>query len=168
MKWYVYIICAILSLVGIYCSITLVQDITSASYKVGSASIANQFSQESFFYSNSAVAFYPNEGAEAYTFEIELLEVENFNAQENEYGVKLNDYILFNSKFTAGSVAGDITMYFYDVDGGKLHEANMQIVIQFLSSKTKLKMACDSQTSANYFEKYFADNGIRLSVERVK
>lgn len=164
MKWYSYIICSILILVGCFYGIKFYQDVTATSYVNGSIDISNKFSQDSFYYVSSSVAFYPTENSEAYTFEIDCLETDNFDGERKDYKVVLNDYVLINSVITGGSVRSVVQMDFYDVDGNLLHNAEMDLLIRFLSEKTQLKLSCADQTSATYFENYFNDNGIRLGV----
>ncbi len=164
MKWYSYIICSFLILVGCFFGIKFYQDLTATSYVNGSIDITNKFSQDSFYYVNSSVVFYPTENSEAYAFEIDCLETENFDGERKEYKVVLNNYILTDTTITGGSISSVIKMDFYDVDGKLLHNAEMNLLIRFLSEKTQLKLSCADQTSATYFENYFSDNGIRLGV----
>ena len=167
MKWYSYIICFVLVIVGAFFGVELYNQATATSYINGSIDISNQFSQEAFSYSNSAVVFYPIENAEAYTFETELVKVEDFDATRKEYQVTLNDFVLTDTTITAGAVNSNVRMDFYDVNGSVLCEGKMIIVIRFLSGKTQLVLYCADQDSATYFEQYFTDNGIRLTVDEI-
>lgn len=167
MKWYSYIICCVLILVGTFFGIKFYQDITATSYVNGSIDISNQFSRESFYYSNSSVVLYPTENSESYTFEIELVKTEGFDGERKKYEVVLNDYVLTDTVITGGAVNSNVKMDFYDVDGTLLHNAEMKITIRFLSGKTQLCLACTDQESATYFENYFTDNGIRLAVNEI-
>jgi len=58
MKWYTYVICFVLIIVGTFLGIELYKDIKAESYVNGSIDISNQFSQESFNYSSTSVVFY--------------------------------------------------------------------------------------------------------------
>ena len=53
MKWYTYLICFILIIVGVFCGIELYKEVKAESYVNGSIDISNKFSQESFNYSSS-------------------------------------------------------------------------------------------------------------------
>ncbi len=167
MKWYSYIICCVLVIVGAFVGVKFYREAGSSSYVNGSIDISNQFSRETFFYSNSSVAFYPTENAESYAFSVDLEKVENFDGTKKEYKVVLNEEELIFAKISAGAVNVDIEKEFYDTDGAVEHVGNLNIVIRFLSGKTQLSISCKNQTSANYFEQYFTDNGIRLRVEEV-
>ena len=164
MKWYSYIICFILIGLGCFFGVQFYNDVTAMSYTNGSINISNQFSQESFFYSNNAVVFYPTATEEAYTFEIELVKTEGFDAERKEYELVLNDFKLIDTTFKAGAVISDVYMDFYDVEGNEMCNGEMSIRILFLSGKTQLKLSCPDVESATYFEQYFNDNGIRLAV----
>ena len=58
MKWYTYLICFVLIVVGTFCGIQLYKEVKAESYINGSIDISNHFSQESFNYISSSVTFY--------------------------------------------------------------------------------------------------------------
>ena len=94
MKWYSYLICIVLIIVGVFCGIELYKEVKAESYINGSIDISNKFSQENFNYSSTSVVFYHDlyDETNTYTFEKELLKVEDFNGKEKEYKLILNDY----------------------------------------------------------------------------
>ena len=169
MKWYTYLICFILIVVGVFCGIELYKEVKAESYINGSIDISNQFSQESFNYTSSSVTFYNDvyDETQTYTFDKELLKVDNFNGEKNEYQVILNDYVLVDSDINAGSVFSVIYMDFYDTDGKIVCNASMNISIKFLSNKTQLTLITTGNENASFFEQYFSDNGIRLKVMEI-
>jgi len=166
MKWYSYIICFVLILVGAFCGIELYKEIKAESYVNGSIDISNQFSQESFNYSSTSVVFYHDmyDDTNTYTFEIDLKRVESFNGLEKEYRVTLNDYILVSADINAGSIFSDVAIDFYDTNGNIVCNSLMKVSIQFLSNKTQLTISTTGNTNASFLEQYFSDNGIRLKV----
>lgn len=166
MKWYTYLICFIFIVAGVFCGIELYKEVKAESYVNGSINISNQFSQESFNYSATSVVFYHDiyDETDTYTFDKELLKVDDFNGKDKTYQVVLNDYVLLNSDINAGSVFTTFTIDFYDTNGGLLKNAVMQISIKFLSNKTQLTFTTVGNDNASYLEQYFADNGIRLKV----
>ena len=169
MKWYTYLICFILIIVGTFCGIELYKEVKAESYINGSIDISNQFSQESFNYTSSSVTFYHDlyDETDTYTFDKELLKVEDFNGKDNEYQVLLNDYVLVDSDIHAGSVFSVIYMDFYDTNGEIVCSASMNISIKFLSNKTQLTLTTVGNENASFFEQYFSDNGIRLKVMEI-
>lgn len=169
MKWYTYLICFILIVVGVFCGIELYKEVKAESYINGSIDISNQFSQESFNYTSSSVTFYNDiyDETQTYTFDKELLKVDNFNGEKNEYQVILNDYVLVDSDINAGFVFSVIYMDFYDINGEIVCNASMNISIKFLSNKTQLILTTTGNENASFFEQYFSDNGIRLKVMEI-
>lgn len=166
MKWYSYLICFILVVVGVFCGIGLYKEVKAESYINGSIDISNKFSQESFNYSSTSVVFYHDlyDETDTYSFEKELLKVEDFNGKDKQYKVVLNDFVLINADIKAGSVYSLVTMDFYNTDGELVNNAEMNLSIKFLSSKTTLTLSTTGQENASFLEQYFADNGIRLKV----
>ena len=169
MKWYTYLICFILIVVGVFCGIELYKEVKAESYINGSIDISNQFSQESFNYTSSSVTFYNDiyDETQTYTFDKELLKVDDFNGEDKEYQVMLNDYVLVDSDINAGSVFSVIYMDFYDTNGEIVCNASMNISIKFLSNKTQLTLTTTGNENASFFEQYFSDNGIRLKVMEI-
>lgn len=169
MKWYWYIVCFICVALGVFCGIQLYREVKAESYINGSIDISNRFSQESFKYSSTSVVFYHDlyDDTDIYTFEKDLLKVDDFNGKEKTYQVVLNDYILLGSEINAGSVFATIDLDFYNTDGNLIDSANMKISIKFLSNKTQLTLATTGSENAQFLEQYFADNGIRLLVNEI-
>ena len=166
MKWYTYIICFILIVVGVFCGIELYREVKAESYINGSIDISNKFSQESFNYSSTSVVFYHDlyDDTDTYSFEKDLLKVDDFNGVKKQYKVVLNDYVLIGSEINAGSIFSVVNMDFYDTNGNIVCNSTMKISIQFLSNKTQLTLVTIGQESASFLEQYFSDNGIRLRV----
>ena len=169
MKWYTYVICVVLILVGIFLGIELYKDIKAESYINGSIDISNQFSQESFNYSSSSVTFYHDDydTTNSYSFQKDLLVVDSFNGKEKTYQVILNDYILLDTEFNPGSIFSTVAIDFYDTDGNVICNADMKISIVFLSNKTQLTLATIGDKDAGFLQQYFTDNGIRLRVVEI-
>lgn len=169
MKWYTYLICFILIIVGVFCGIELYKEIKAESYVNGSIDISNKFSQESFNYSSSSVAFYHDDydTTDTYTFQKDLLVVDSFNGKEKTYQVILNDYILFNTEFNPGSIFSNVAIDFYDTKGNVICNADMKISIVFLSNKTQLTLATVGDKNSSFLQQYFTDNGIRLRVVEI-
>ena len=169
MKWYTYLICFVLIIIGALSGIELYKEVKAESYINGSIDISNKFSQECFNYSSSSVSFYHDDydATETYSFQKDLLVVDSFNGLENTYQVVLNDYILFDTEFNAGSIFSMIDIDFYDTDGNIVCNADMKISIVFLSNKTQLTLTTIGDESSSFLEQYFTDNGIRLQVIQI-
>ena len=164
MKWYTYLICFILIVVGTFCGIQLYKEVKAESYINGSIDISNQFSQESFNYSSTSLVFYKDGYSDDFIFDKELLKVDNFNGKDKEYQVLLNDYILIDSDINSGFVFSVVNIDFYDTNGEIVCTSSMNISIKFLSNKTQLTITTVGNKNASYLEQYFSDNGIRLQL----
>lgn len=169
MKWYTYLICFILVIVGTFCGIQLYKEVKAESYINGSIDISNKFSQENLNYSSTSLVFYHDlyDDTDTYSFDQELPKVENFNGQENTYELWLNDFIILDAEFNAGSVYSTVQLDFYNEYGNILNSSTLNISVKYLSSKTQITLSTKGQESASFLEQYFKDNGIRLKVVEI-
>lgn len=161
-----YLLAFVIIVVGVFCGIRLYKEIKAESYINGSIDISNRFTQESFNYSSTSAVFYHDlyDDTDTYTFEKDLLKVENFDGKKKTYQVVLNDYVLLNTEINAGSVFATVNMDFYVTDGNVINSALMKVSVKFLSNKTTLTLATTGKENASFLEQYFADNGIRLRI----
>ena len=161
-----YLLCFIIIVAGVFCGIRLYKEVKAESYINGSIDISNRFSQESFNYSSTSVVFYHDlyDDTQTYTFEKELLKVDDFDGNKKSYQVVLNDYVLLNCEINAGSVFATVDMDFYNTEGKVVNSASMKISVKFLSGNTQLTLATTGKENASFLEQYFKDNGIRLQI----
>ena len=169
MKWYSYVICFVLILVGIYYGIEFYQEVKAESYINGSIDISNEFSQENFNYTSTSLVFYHDlyDDTDTYSFEQDLPKVENFDGQKKTYEVWLNNFLLIDAEINAGSIYSTVKMDFYNEYGQVVCNSEMKISIKYLSGKTSLAISTKGQENAEFLEQYFTDNGIRLSVVEI-
>ena len=164
-----YLLSFVIIVVAVFCGIRLYKEIKAESYINGSIDIRNRFTQESFNYSSTSAVFYHDlyDDTDTYSFEKDLLKVENFDGAKKTYQVILNDYVLLNTEINAGSVFATVDMDFYDTSGNIINSAVMKISVKFLSNKTTLTLATTGKENASFLEQYFADNGIRLRIMEI-
>lgn len=164
-----YLAAFVIIVAAVFCGIRLYKEVKAESYVNGSIDISNRFTQESFNYSSTSVVFYHDlyDDTDTYSFETDLLKVDNFDGTKYTYQVVLNDYVLLNCEINAGSVYATVNMDFYDTDGNIVASAEMKISVLFLSNKTTLTLATEGYESASFLEQYFADNGIRLKINQI-
>lgn len=169
MKWYTYLICFVLVIVGTFCGIQLYKEVKAESYINGSIDISNKFSQENLNYSSTSLVFYHDlyDDTDSYSFEQDLPKVEEFNGQKKSYELWLNDFIILDAEFNAGSVYATVLLDFYNEYGNILHSSSLNISVKYLSSKTQITLSTKGQESASFLEQYFKDNGIRLKVVEI-
>ncbi len=161
-----YLVAFVIIVAAVFCGIRLYKEIKAESYINGSIDISNRFAQESFNYSSTSAVFYHDlyDDTDTYSFEKELLKVDDFDGKAKTYQVVLNDYVLLNTEINAGSVFATVDMDFYDTDGQIVNSATMKISVLFLSNKTTLTLTTTGKENASFLEQYFADNGIRLKI----
>lgn len=164
-----YVLAFVLIVVGVFCGIRLYKEIKAESYVNGSIDISNRFTQESFNYSSTSVVFYHDlyDDTDTYSFETDLLKVDDFDGKTKTYRIVLNNYILLNYEINAGSVFATVNIDFYDTQGEIVNSATMQISVKFLSNKTTLTLTTKGNENASFLEQYFADNGIRLQIVEI-
>jgi len=154
--------------VGIFSSISLYTEVKAESYTNGSIDITNQFSQESLNYTTNSITFYPDYYADddtvVYYFNTDLLPVDDFNGQDNNYTVELNDYILLNAEMEEGSVDATFSISFLGTSGELECEATLNISITFYDDKTNLYLTTSNSNEAQYLEHYFTNNSFSLEV----
>ncbi len=169
MKWYTYLICFVLVIVGTFCGIQLYKEVKAESYINGSIDISNKFSQENLNYSSTSLVFYHDlyDDTDTYSFEQDLPKVENFNGQKKSYELWLNDFIILDAEFNAGSVYSTVQLDFYNEYGNILYSSKLNISVKYLSSKTQITLSTKGQESASFLEQYFKDNGIRLKIVEI-
>lgn len=161
-----YLAAFVIIVAAVFCGIRLYKEIKAESYINGSIDISNRFSQESFNYSSTSAVFYHDlyDDTDTYSFEKDLLKVDDFDGKAKTYQVVLNDYVLLNTEINAGSVFATVDMDFYDTDGQIVNSATMKISVLFLSNKSTLTLTTTGKENASFLEQYFADNGIRLKI----
>ena len=162
-----YLVSSVIIIGACICGVQLYKEVTAKSYVNGSIDIQNQFVVESFEYSNDVIIFY-KESENSYLFDIDLIPVKDFNGEEKEYQIKLNDYVLFNAEIKAGSVESEVQIDLYDVNGELLNSSNLKIKVEFLSNKTNLKLVADSLEDSEYLSQYFEDYGFTLKILELK
>ena len=93
-----YILAFVIIVAAVFCGIELYKELKAESYINGSIDISNRFSQESFNYSSTSVVFYHDiyDDTDTYTFEKELLKVEDFDGKEKTYQVGRSTLIELN------------------------------------------------------------------------
>lgn len=180
MKWYTYIICFVLMLVGIWSGITLWQKVHAESYINGSITVTNNLYFESFTYNNSlfseVIVFNDNDLANDNNFEthnyswssVNLPTVTDFNGITKVYQVEINGYRIFDATINAGGVLTRINIDFYDSENNLSCAGYYDLSVRFLSNRTELFVKTVGQKNANFIEQYFADNGLRITIKEIK
>ena len=163
-----YALAFILIIIGIFCATALYQEMTAESYVNGSIDLTGKYSVDTFSHSTTSIIFYDNlddETDERY-YEQEFLKVKDFDGNKKQYQVTLNDYILI-ADINYGSISTNFETDFYDIDGNKVCDANLEIFVKFLNNKTTLTLKTSTYEESKFFEQYFSDYGFRFNVDEI-
>ena len=167
MKWYTYIICSILILLGVFFSFKYYQQFNKSSYENGSIDISNEFELEYFNYYSDDIVFYPPDiydSSNIYRYSNNLAKCPTFNGDEKNYNVLLNGLQLNDCQFSLGSVKTTLYYEFYDIDGSTLTNVQLELCVNFYSDRTELHMSVVGSSNAQYMQQYFYDNGFNLKI----
>lgn len=165
MKWYHYIICFALIVVGVFCSIELVDMFNKKSQEFGTAitiETKNDYEEISKFDYGSIE--FDTEDYVNFT-NISVFEPIQFDGKDKNYLLLLNSQPANNIVLTNGKISGDITLSFYNLDGTKATTAKLNVVIEYYASQTKVTITTKNENdSVAYLTTYMEINGAVLKV----
>ena len=165
MKWYKYLICFVLIIVGICSSMELVKifSVRSAEYgTIASIETVNDYSVISVF---DCSGFHMDTPDNSY-FEYSITkDPEKFNGKEKDYTLLLNGQPVNNVVSTSGKISGDYIKNFYDLDGEVITTAKVHVLIEYLASGTNVTLSMENvNASVSYFETYAQVSGAVIKV----
>lgn len=160
-----YALGGVVIMLGVFSCLGLKHDLGLKSYVNGSLDIHNEFTTDSFKYSNTSVTFYDGEN-NAKSYSTDLKKVNNFDGEKYNYEIKLNGYILPNAKVELGKISASCVMEFRSASADILCTGTLYVTVTFLSSKTTLELTTLSAEEAQYFEAYFGQ-GISLEINKL-
>ena len=165
MKWYHYIICLVLIFVGVISTFNLVDIFSAKSGEYGKVFVYetpgydNEFSRFDY----GSIDF---DTEDYYQYKnVSTFATQDFDGVKNEYTLYFNDQPLNNIVQTAGRISGELTVKFYDTDGQVATTAQLNVVIEYLASATKVTMTINNDDNAvSYLNTYMEINGAILRV----
>ena len=165
MKWYYFVLCAILIAVGIFSTIELVEMFNVSSREYGTAitiEIKNDY-DEIAKYDFGTIGF---ESDDYVNFSnVTTFTPQEFDGKDKDYILLFNDQPAVNTVVTNGKVVGDVNLVFYDLDGEKVSKAELHFVIEYFASQTKVTTTITNENdSVSYLETYMGINGAILKV----
>ena len=165
MKWYHYLICFVLIIVGIFSSIELVKlfNVKSAEYgTVITIETKNDYTEISKFDYGSLS--FDTEDYTNYT-NVSTFAPAEFNGKSNNYTILFNGQPTGNVVVNAGKISGDLTMCFYDLNGDVASTSDLHILIEYYASGTKVTLSmANEDDSVAYFTTYTNINGAVVKV----
>lgn len=165
MKWYSYIICFVLIIVGVFCTIELVDLFSVTSGEYGSViSYQTHENYEEFSKFDYSTINFDTEDYVTYK-NISTFGTQEFDGTKEDYTLFFNGQPLNNVVQTAGRINGDLFLTFYDLNGTEITTANVHFVVEYLASATKVTTTIvDNNSSVSYLNAYMEINGAVLQV----
>lgn len=165
MKWYTYIICFILIIVGAFCTIELVDLFSVQSGEYGSViSYQTQENYEEFSKFDYGTIEFDTEDYSNYK-NISTYGSQKFDGTKENYLLFFNGQPLNNVVQNAGRINGDLSLKFYDLNGEEITTADIHFMVEYLASSTKVTTTItNTNNSVSYLNAYMEINGAVLQV----
>ena len=165
MKWYSYILCFILIIVGAFCTVELVDLFSVKSGEYGSViSYQTHGDYEEFSKFDFGSIDFDTEDYKAYK-DISTFGSQKFDGTKENYVLFFNGQPLNNVVQTAGRINGDLSLKFYDLNGDEITTADIHFMVEYLASNTKVTITTNNtNNSVSYLTAYMEINGAVLQV----
>lgn len=165
MKWYSYLICFILIIVGAFCTVEMVNLFSVKSGEYGSI-ISYQTHGDYEEFSKFDFGSIDFETTDYKTYkDLSTFGFQKFDGTKEDYSLFFNGQPLNNVVQSAGRINGDLSIKFYDLNGKEITTANVHFLIEYLASTTKVTTTItNSNNSVSYLTAYMEINGAVLQV----
>lgn len=166
LKWYSYVICSALIIVALFCGIKLIDmfGVKNATYGTPTTIEEQQGLDEIERYDFGLILFDDQDNDGTYTYQQTYAPVD-FNGNLNEYTMYFNSQPVQNIEQSSGSLRGNITFAFYDVNGAVITSATLEINLVFYEGSTQLLIEIENTKDAvSYFTTYMNYNGAVLKI----
>lgn len=147
MKWWQWLICIAIILIGSFCAIDSYKMITAGNKTTGQYKyVPNYYS--SFFKENLvAMALTDSDGDGYFTYEKTFAKQE-FDGTKKAYLLMVNNLPCYTQTVKAGAIQGNFKMDFKDTDNNTIGSVDLNISISFLDSGTKVVLGCKDENNA--------------------
>ena len=165
MKWYHYVICFVLIMMVVFCTMELVKlfNVKSAEYgTIITIETKNDYTEVSRFDYGSLS--FDTEDYVNFT-NVATFPPADFNGKENNYTIIVNGNPANNIVINAGKISGDFTQTFYDLNGDIATVSDLHILIEYYASGTKVTLTIQNNNdSVSYLTTYTNINGAVIKV----
>lgn len=165
MKWYNYLICFLLIILGTFSCIKLVDIWTRTSSVVGEpTTIETQNNYELVCKYDLGTMIFDTEDYQTYTSNNSYAHLD-FDGTDGNYKLLVNDSLLSNVTVNAGKIEADYSRNFYDIDKTVITTVNLEIEINFYNDETQIVIKTKNvNNSQAYLMQYMATDGFILKV----
>ena len=165
MKWYHYLICTVLIVVGIFSTMNLVELFSVSSQEYGTVitiETKNNYNEVSKF-DLGTFTLQPTSGNN-YS-EIITLAPETFDGAGKDYLILFNGKPANNVDSKSGQISGDVSLTFYDLEGKEITTANFNVAIQYYVTQTVITISMTNENdSVSYLSHHTNTTGAVISV----
>lgn len=165
MKWYHYLICGVLIVIGIFSTMNLVKLFSVSSQEYGSVitiETQNNYNEVSKF-DLGTLNLTPTSG-NSYSETITLAP-QAFDGANKDYLILFNGKPANNIDSKSGQISGDVSMTFYDLEGKEITTANFNVAIQYYVTQTVITISMTNENdSVSYLSHHTNTNGAVISV----
>lgn len=162
-KWYVYLLMAVIIVIGSICLIRLVDIFSINSQEVGTAIVTAKDEQAAYTYDLGEIVLENTSGntfATTYT-----LGAESFNGTDKHFVVEINSEPISNLSVKAGSLEFDYILKFKGLEGEELTTSTLHIRIDYLTSGTKIVLnMANNNNSVNFLTTHSELNGFVIKI----
>ena len=168
MKWYSYLICGLIIIVGVFCGVNMAQIWSQQSGVYGepyTIETKNDYKiVDGGKFDFGAIAF-DTEDNMNFTSITPFNPVENFDGTKNDYAILFNDNLISDVKFFAGQIDCVYKMNVYNTKGEIVSTPALDITIKILESQTVISINMTNENNAyGYFTQYMQYNGAIIKI----
>lgn len=162
-KWYVYLLMAVIIVVGTICFIRLVDIFNVNSQEVGTAIVVTKDEQAAYTYDLGEIML-ENTSGNTYTTAY-TLGAESFNGTDKHFVVEINSDPTTNLVVKAGGLEFDYILNFKGLEGEELATSTLHIRIEYLTSGTRIVLSTsNSNNSVSFLSTYSELNGFVMKI----
>lgn len=167
MKWYTYLICIVITIIGVFCTIELADMFGVKSLDIGTPIVVEkENTNELCKYDLSDLKFESLEDSSVYYTYSDSFEPIKYDSRFKEYKILLNGDEIPDVEYLPGAITSLITTNYYDFNNNLIATSQLSITITFKATQTlvELKSFNDSTNNISYLQKYIDINGFVLQI----
>ena len=165
MKWYHYVICGVLILIGIFSAVEIINilDVKSKEYGTAITLVTkNNYNEVSVFDYGSINLETTNYSSYS---NVKNFAHQDFDGNKGEYTLLFNDHPLNNVVVKSGKISGTLTLDFYNIDGSVVSTAKANFIVEYFADATVVTVTTvNENNSVSYLTAYMEINGAVLKV----
>lgn len=165
MKWYSYVICCVLIIVGAICTVNLVNiwdNKSSIVGEIGSIETVNDYSQICRLdYSTVTLETEDNINYSS----SQAFGAVDFDGAKKDYVLFFNDTLVKDTTIKSGEISANVILNFYSTDGQLASVCDLSVEIKFYDDKTVVDVSTvNENNSIAYYTRYATVNGAIFKV----